>query len=128
MLVTKGAIIPDVNDDGDAEDKEIYCGIQDPAEWTGQTVKLTLEKVGGTTVTCNNDPDSTDPKFTCDSTSNDDLKKITPAATEVSVTATLADAIISTTTFRCSVEVGTEEDGKITDTRLIYVQKIGEFS
>ena len=117
-----------MKEDGGAEDKEIYCGLQDPDQWTGQTVKLTLEKVGGTTVTCNNDPAAPHPKFTCDSTSNDDLKKITPAATEVSVTATLADAIVSTTTFRCSVEVGTEEDGKVTDTKLIYVQKIGEFS
>ena len=108
------------------EDKEIYCGLQDPDQWTEQTVKLTLEKVGGGKVTCNNDPAAAGPKFTCDSATNAVLKKITPSTTEVSVTATLDDGITSTTTFRCSVEVGTEEDGKATDTKLIYVQKIGE--
>ena len=119
-LETAGAVFED-----NAKDKTLYCGLSTPDSWAGEPVELTVEKVGsGDKCICKTD----DGEFTCPPDPCDlvvDGMPVTvPNPSEVKVKITLSDQIIATTAFRCSVSVGSSEEDQVTDTKLIYAQKI----
>ena len=108
----------------------IYCGLTNPSEWKEQIVTLTLEKVNDSSgkITCTTDQAS---QFSCTGgaggvgsyTPTEDVK-----SESVSMTATLdATLLPSTVVYRCSVEVGADDDEKATNTKLIYIQKIRKY-
>ena len=134
-LEAKGAVFfeqfdADGGDISNAADKMIYCGLTNPSEWKEQIVTLTLEKVNDSSgkITCKTDQAS---QFSCTGgaggvasyTPTEDVK-----SSSFSMTATLdATLLTSTVVYRCSVEVGAEDDEKATNTKLIYIQKIRKY-